>query len=146
MTAATMKFCCFFLDGHCFGVPVEDVQEILLRQQLTRVSLAPPVVAGLLNLRGQIVTAIDLRMRLGMGARPAEATPLHVVVRGEDGPISLLVDRTGDVVGVGPDDFESPPETLRAELRGLLVGAYKLPASLMLVLDLARVTHVEIEA
>ena len=134
------KYCSFFLDGHCFGVRVEDVQEILLRQRMTRVALAPPVVAGLINLRGQIVTALDLRRRLGLPAR-ADAGAVNVVVATDDGPVALLVDRTGDVVDAGDDVFEGPPDTLRSELRAIVRGAFKLPERLMLVLDLARITQ-----
>ena len=143
MSAAPVhKLCSFFLDEHCFGVPVEEVQEILLAQPLTRVALAPPVVAGLINLRGQIVMSIELRRRLGMPARVAGAAPQNVVVTATDGPVALLVDRAGDVLSVTADDCEAPPETLRAELRSLLRGAYKLPGRLLLVLDLNRVTRV----
>jgi purine-binding chemotaxis protein CheW len=142
---ATVTYCTFFVDGHYFGVQVDQVQEILLRQQMTRVALAPPVVAGLINLRGQIVTALDLRRRLGMPERAADASALNVVVRSDDGPVALLVDKTGDVLTLGHEHFEAPPETLRGELRTLLLGAYKLPGRLLLVLDLPQVTHVACE-
>ena len=142
MSARTEKLCTFFLDEHCFGVPVEHVQEILLAQPMTRVALAPPVVAGLINLRGQIVMTLALRRRLGMPERAAEAPSQKVVVSADGEPVALLVDRAGDVLAVSPDDFEAPPETLRPSLRLLLRGAYKLPGKLLLVLDLARVTQV----
>jgi purine-binding chemotaxis protein CheW len=100
------------------------------------------VIAGLINLRGQIVMSLELRRRLGMPERAPGAAPQNVVVTAADGPVALLVDRAGDVLSVTADDFEAPPETLRAELRSLLRGAYKLPGRLLLVLDLARVTRV----
>jgi len=142
--APVHKLCSFFLDEHCFGVPVEEVQEILLAQPLTRVALAPPVVAGLINLRGQIVMTLELRRRLGMPERAPDAPSQNVVVAGQDGAVALLVDRAGDVLSVEVEAFEPPPETLRAELRALLHGAYKLPGRLLLVLDLARVTRVDV--
>jgi purine-binding chemotaxis protein CheW len=136
------NMCSFFLGEHCFGVPVEEVQEILLAQPLTRVALAPPVVAGLINLRGQIVMTLELRRRLGMPERAPGAPSQNLVVTAEDGAVALLVDRAGDVLSVAEGAFEPAPETLRVELRSLLRGAYKLPGKLLLVLDLARVTRV----
>jgi len=102
---------------------------------ITRVPLAPGVVSGLINLRGQIVTAIDLRLRLELEARPANLRPMNVVVRSDDGAISLLVDEIGDVVEVEEDSFEPPPETLRGTIRTMITGVHKLNDRLLLVLD-----------
>jgi len=129
------QICTFTLDGHCFGVSVEHVQEVLRYQEMTRVPLAPPVVRGLINLRGAIVTAIDLRRRLGFPERPADDLPMNVVVQTKDGPVSLLVDEIGDVVEIDDHDFETPPETQRGSTRELLQGVYKLERGLLLVLD-----------
>src|SRR5271166_5071324 len=107
------QYCTFYLAGHYFGVDVLKVQEIIRYQEMTRVPLAPPVVRGLINLRGQIVTAIDLRRRLRLRERPADQQPLNVVVRSDDGAVSLLVDEIGDVLEVSQDAFERPPETLK---------------------------------
>jgi len=104
-------FCTFFLDGHFFGVPVQQVQEVIRYQEMTRVPLVPQVVSGLINLRGQIVTAIDLRRRLAMSERLADQLPMNVVVRTDDGALSLLVDEIGDVIEVEEKTFEQPPET-----------------------------------
>src|SRR5271166_2165306 len=92
------QYCTFYVDGHYFGIDVLKVQEIIRYQEMTRVPLAPPVVQGLINLRGQIVTAIDLRRRLEMKDRPADQLPLNVVVQTDDGAVSLLVDEIGDVL------------------------------------------------
>src|ERR1700746_2142964 len=92
--------CTFILDGLYFGVDVLKVQEIIRYQEMTRVPLAPPVVRGLINLRGQIVTAIDLRRRLELTDRPADQLPINVVVHTDDGAVSLLVDEIGDVLEV----------------------------------------------
>src|SRR4051794_28626709 len=94
------QYCTFFLDEHYFGIDVLKVQEIIRFQQMTRVPLAPPAVRGLINLRGQIVMGIDLRRRLGLQGAAAEATPVNIVVRTDDGAVSLLVDEIGDVVEV----------------------------------------------
>jgi purine-binding chemotaxis protein CheW len=129
------QYCTFFLDGHYFGIDVLKVQEIIRFQQMTRVPLAPAVVRGLINLRGQIVTGIDLRRRLGLRDRPAEHLPVNVVVKTDDGAVSLLVDEIGDVIQVSEKHFEVPPETLRGSSRALVRGAYKLPERLLLILD-----------
>jgi purine-binding chemotaxis protein CheW len=133
---ANRQFCTFLLDGLLFGVEVNKVQEVIRYQEMTRVPLASRVIEGLINLRGQIVTAIDLRRRIELRERPQETQPMHVVVRTEDGPTSLLVDSIGDVVEVREETFERPPETLRGVARELIQGAYKLRDRLLLVLDL----------
>jgi purine-binding chemotaxis protein CheW len=132
------KFCTFTLDGMLFGVEVLKVQEVIRFQEMTRVPLAPSVVRGLINLRGQIVTAIDLRRRLELHERPADQPPMNVVIRTEDEAVSLLVDEIGDVREVDEDAFERPPETLRGIARELIRGAYKLQDRLLLVLDTER--------
>ena len=99
--AATQQFCSFFVDGLCFGIEVERVQEIRNITAMTRVPLAARVVGGLVNLRGRIVTAIDLRRCLDLTERPADQRPVNLVLRTADGDVSLLVDRMGDVLDVG---------------------------------------------
>ena len=132
---APRQFCTFCLDQLFFGVEVGQVQEVIRYQEMTRVPLAPPVVRGLINLRGQIVTAIDLRCRLGLGPRNSDRLPMNVVVQSDDGVVSLLVDEIGDVQEVDESAFEQAPETLRGEPRRLILGAYKLENRLLLVLD-----------
>jgi purine-binding chemotaxis protein CheW len=129
------KFCTFFLDGMLFGVEVMKVQEVIRYLETTRVPLAPSVVRGLINLCGQIVTAIDLRRRLEFSERPADQQAMNVVVRTEDEAVSLLVDEIGDVLEAEEDAFERPPETLKGVARELIRGAYKLKDRLLLVLD-----------
>jgi purine-binding chemotaxis protein CheW len=129
------QFCTFRIDGLYFGVEVRRVQEVLRFQEMTRVPLATGVIEGLINLRGQIVTAIDLRRRLRLSDRPAEQQPMNVVVRTDEGAVSLLVDEIDDVVEVDEDSFEDPPETLDDAARDLIRGAYKLADRLLLVLD-----------
>ena len=134
----TQQFCTFSLEDQFFGVPVEQVQEVIRYQEMSRVPLVPPVIRGLINLRGQIVMAVDLRRRFGMSDRPDSQLPMNVVVRTEDGPVSFLVDEIGDVLEVEEQAFERPPETLRGPAQDLVRGVYKLPDRLLLVLDTER--------
>jgi len=127
------QLCTFTLGDQYFGLDVLKVQEIIRAQEMTRVPLAHPVVRGLINLRGQIVTAIDLRRRLDMPDRPSELLPVNIVVQTDDGAVSLLVDEIGDVLEVSESAFERPPETLRGTARELILGAYKLKDRLLLV-------------
>jgi purine-binding chemotaxis protein CheW len=134
---ATQQFCTFLLKDQFFGVPVNEVQEVIRYQEMTRVPLVPPVIRGLINLRGQIVMALDLRRRLEMEDRSASELPMNVVVRTDDGAVSLLVDEIGDVLEVDENGLENPPETMR-RVRELVRAVYKLPNRLLLVLDTAR--------
>ncbi len=135
METQTQQLCTFFVDGRFFGVDVTRVQEVIRHQEMTRVPLAPHAIRGLINLRGQIVTAIDMRARLGRPARTDGELPMNVVVRTNDGAVSLLVDEIGDVVLVDRSAFEALPETLDAASRHLLSGVYKLDGRLLLLLD-----------
>lgn len=136
------KFCTFTLDGLLFGVEVLKVQEVIRYLAMTRVPLAPSVVRGLINLRGQIVTAIDLRRRLELPERPADQSPMNVVIRTDDEAVSLLVDEIGEVREVDEESFEQPPETLKGVARELIRGAYKLKDQLLLVLDTEKTAQV----
>lgn len=129
------QFCTFFINGLFFGVEVLKVQEVIRYQDMTRVPLASRTIQGLINLRGQIVTAIDLRHRLELPPRATGELPMNVVVRTDDGAVSLLVDEIGDVVEIQDDIFERPPETLRGVARDLVTGVYKLKERLLLILD-----------
>jgi purine-binding chemotaxis protein CheW len=137
--AGERQLCTFALDGHWFGVEVRRVQELIREQPMTPVPLAAAAVAGLMNLRGQIVTAVDMRRRLGLPEWPAGRAPVNVIVRSDDGVVALLVDEVGDVLTVAGADFEAPPATLRGAAREFARGAYKLPDRLLLALDLDRV-------
>ena len=141
MADAVRRLCTFFVEDRYLGVDVADVQEVLRAQPLTDVPLAPPVVRGLMNLRGQIVVAVDLRRRLGLPPlHEAEAT--DVVVRHGEDAVSLLVDEIGDVVEVDPATREDVPPTVRPPARDLFSATYKLPDRLLLVLDVRAVVDV----
>lgn len=128
----------FRLDDQMYGVDVAGVQEVLRSQARTRVPLAPPAIAGLINLRGQVLMAIELREQLGLAPRPEGAEPMVVVIRVAGDPIALLVDSIGGVVDVEDEQFEAPPDTLTGPTRDLIVGAYKLDDHLLLALDVHR--------
>lgn len=132
---APQQFCTFLLEGYLFGVPVPQVQEVIRFQPMTPVPLAPPAVEGMINLRGQIVLAIDLRRRLSLGERSAGELPMNVVMRTLDGAVSLLVDEIGDVVEVDQSTFEAPPETLRGPVRSIILGVHKLERRLLHLLN-----------
>jgi purine-binding chemotaxis protein CheW len=129
------QYCTFYVDGLFFGVEVLRVQEVIRFQEMTPVPLASNVVSGLINLRGQIVTAIDLRRRLALSDRDPSELPMNVVIRTDDGAVSLLVDQIGDVLEVDADSYERPPETLNGVARQLVLGVYKLKGQLLLILD-----------
>jgi purine-binding chemotaxis protein CheW len=120
---------------------VERVQEIFATQEITPVPLAPPVIAGLINLRGEIVTALDLRNRLGFPPRPAEREAMSVVVRTAEGSVNLLVDQIGDVIEVLPSLFEPCPETIDPQMASVLDGVYKLEERLFLALNIEAVVR-----
>jgi purine-binding chemotaxis protein CheW len=132
----TTLYSTFSVDDRYVGIPVDRVQEVLLAQPLTPVPLAHEHISGLLNLRGQIVTAIDLRARLGLPAREDDEPTANVIVTTDGGPLSLVVDRLGDVVPVDDAWFEPPPDTLAAETARSIKGAFKLDDALLLDLDL----------
>jgi purine-binding chemotaxis protein CheW len=139
-TMAEQCFCTFFLDGLWFGIEVESVREVVRAQAMTRVPLAPDAVAGLINFRGEIVMAIDLRRRLGLPRRPPGQTTMNVVVSEGSGRVTLVVDEVGEVVPAKPDNYEAAPESLSAESRQLVPGVYKLATGLLHVLALGAVT------
>jgi purine-binding chemotaxis protein CheW len=136
--AQTSQFCTFYLDKLLFGVELRSVQEVIRSLDMTQVPLAPKVVSGLINLRGQIVTAVDLRRQLELEPRPAGMLAMNVVVRSDDGSVSLLVDEIGDVVEVEETTFEPPPETLRGSARTMILGVHKLDDRLLHVLDIQK--------
>jgi purine-binding chemotaxis protein CheW len=136
--AQTRQLCTFLLDDVLFGIEVMNVQEVIRYQEMTAVPLASSVVRGLINLRGQIVTAIDMRARLGLPDRTNGELPMNVVVRTTDGIVSLLVDEIGDVVEVDERSYERAPETMASTFRELVPGVYKLDR-LLLLLDAERI-------
>ena len=120
-----------------FGIPVLKVQDVLGPQTITRVPLAPPEVAGSLNLRGRIVTAIDVRLRLSLERRQNEKPSMSVVVEHDGELYSLLVDTVGEVLSLNVKDYQRNPPTLNPRLREFSDGIYRLNGSLLVVLSVA---------
>ena len=134
------QYCTFLLERLLFGVQVDRVQEVLRPQPITRVPMAPSGASGLLNLRGQIVTAIDLRSRLDLPRAEDEDALMNVVIRtGVDSVVSLQVDSIDEIVTVNESTFERAPDTLDRNVRQLITGAYKLDNTLLLCLDVDKV-------
>jgi len=129
------QFCTFWMGQRLYGMPVEEVQEVIREQAMTRVPLAGSMVRGLINLRGKIVTAIDLRKGLGLGDQGAKGPLMNVVVSSEEQVVSFLVDAIGDVLDVEEESFEQIPDTLQGQARQLVGGVYKLGDGLLHVLD-----------
>ena len=139
------QFSTFFVADLFFGVDVLNVQEVLRFQQMTPVPQAPRVIEGLINLRGQIVTAIDMRRRLGLPPRAGDKSPMNMVVRTADGAVSLLVDEIGDVLDLDAATYERTPENLDPAARELIRGVYKLKDRLLLILDAERTVDLAVE-
>jgi purine-binding chemotaxis protein CheW len=143
----TREFVTFHLGGRLLGAAVEDVHDVFRIHALTPVPLARPDVAGLLNLRGRIITAIDARIRLGLPPRENSylgAMAIGVTRHAEHyGPV---VDSVGDVLRLSPESLQPPPPSLDATWRAVTLGVCKLPDTLMIALDIDRVLDVPARA
>ena len=137
--AGTQRYSTFLLNGICFGVAIERVQEVLEYQEITPVPLSPAVLPGIINLRGQILTTIDLKSRLELATSETSERPMMMVVRTSEGPMTLLVDRIGPVLDVDPSLFEKPTETLKPAVHAVTTHVCKLEKNLLLVLDTEKV-------
>jgi len=135
------QLCTLRIGELLLGIDVGKIQEVLRDVSLTPVPLAHPAIRGLINLRGQIVTAIDLRRRLGLEGLDETAGFPTMVLDSVDEPVALMVDSVGDVVDVDAESFEAPPDTLRGEARRMIEGAHKLERELLLVLNLGAVVN-----
>jgi purine-binding chemotaxis protein CheW len=136
-------FVTFVIEEQLFGVPVLQVQEILSPANIANIPLAPSEVRGSINLRGRIVTVIDVRVRLGLGNRPDDAAGMGVTVEHDHALYTLLVDRVGDVIGLSPETYESNPATLSTIWREFAAGVYRLDGKLMVVLNVERLLNVK---
>ncbi len=133
--ADTEQFVTLTIEGQLFGVPVLSVQDVLAPQKITPIPLASEEVAGALNLRGRIVTAIDVRRRLNLPPRGKDDTCMYVVVEHGTELYSLMIDSVGEVLSLPVDRFEPPPATLDERWRGVSGGVYRLDEDLLVVLD-----------
>jgi purine-binding chemotaxis protein CheW len=139
----TGQFCTFYLDQLLFGVESQKIQEVVPYRTLRPVPLAPAAVCGLMNLRGQVVVALELRRQLDLPERPTHITPICLVMRASEGSVCLLADEVGNVVDVAEDTFEPAPETLSPRLRSMIRGVHKLERKLLHVLDTEKVCQIE---
>jgi purine-binding chemotaxis protein CheW len=133
------QYSTFRVDDLLLGIEVVKVQEVFRYQEMTPVPLAPRAVQGLINLRGQIVIALDLRRALSLSPAPTSALPMNIVIQADDGVVSLLVDEIGDVINVPLRDYAAVPENMPQEQKDLIDGVYHLKHGLMLVLNTARI-------
>lgn len=135
------QFCTFFIDKIYFGIDVLQVQEVIRFTQITPVPLAPPDILGLINLRGKIVTIIDIKSRLQMNQNMIDnyENNYNIILNNKSELISLIVDDIGDVVEVAENQFEPPPATLKGKMRSFLQGAYKLQDKFLLILNVDKI-------
>jgi purine-binding chemotaxis protein CheW len=127
------------LDGQLFGLPIARVQDVFMPDRLTRVPLAAPEIAGVLNLRGRIVTAVDLRLRLRMPPRNDGRPPMAVGIELKGESYGLLIDAVGEVMKLANSTREANPVNLDARLAGVSAGVHRLEGQLMVILDVDRV-------
>lgn len=131
------------IGGHLFGLPIARVQDVFIPDRLTRVPLAPPEVAGILNLRGRVVTAIDMRTRLDLGARDASQAAMAVGIEMKGESYGLLIDAVGEVMQLPNAGCEPNPANLDGRLARVAAGIYRLEGQLMIVLDVDRVLDIK---
>jgi len=134
-TTGSQDFVTIKLAGQTLGIPVLAVHDVLNAQQITRIPLAPDWVSGVLNLRGRIVTAIDLRSRLGLPPREEGKQSMSVVVEHKEEPYSLQIDAVGEVLSLDDQLFERNPVTLDPRWREVSRGIYRLDGELLPILD-----------
>jgi len=138
----TTEYVTVTIGDHLFGLPIFRVQDVFVPDRLTRVPLAPPEVAGILNLRGRVVTAIDMRSRLDLGPREpgSPAMAIGIELKGES--YGLLVDAVGEVMALRSAACEAKPANLDPRLSRVAAGIYRLEGQLMVVLDVDRVLDI----
>jgi purine-binding chemotaxis protein CheW len=144
--AAHAEFVTLTIADQLFGIPVLQVQDVLGPQRITRVPSAPSEVAGLLNLRGRIVTVIDVRTRLALPPRPSDMRSMSVVVGYKDEFYSLIVDKVGEVMSLPSADYERNPATLDPRWNEIADGIYRLKDMLLVILNVARLLQLDEKA
>ena len=134
----TRQFATFQVGELFFGIEAVRVQEVIRNQEMTEIPLAPPAIKGLINLRGQIVAAVDTRCTLGLPPADPGRQPMNIIIQTDDGAVSLLVDEIGDVLEVPIHSFAPVPDNVPAPQRDLIGGVYRLKGQLMLALETAQ--------
>jgi len=136
---AVIEYVTVMLDGQLFGLPISRVQDVFMPDRLTRVPLSSPEIAGVLNLRGRIVTAVDLRRRLGMPPRSDAGAPMAVGIELRGESYGLLIDSVGEVMKLAEETREPNPVNLDARLARVSAGVHRLDGQLLVILDVDRV-------
>jgi purine-binding chemotaxis protein CheW len=126
------------INGQMFGIPILQVQDVLGEVRVTRIPLAPPQVMGSLNLRGRIVTAIDVRKCLGLNPLENSERRMSVVVTHDDELYSLIIDKVGDVLTLQDKEFEQTPATLDISWKAISLGVYRLNGQILVILDVPK--------
>ena len=142
MIAASSNLCQFVtfrIEDLWLGVEILKVQEVIRALEMTVVPLAPDSVEGLINLRGQLVIAVDTRRSLGLAPAAVDTPAMNIVIQSADGAVSLLVDEIHDIISVPLDSYAPVPDNMPAEQRSLIQGVYDLEEGLLLALDTERV-------
>jgi purine-binding chemotaxis protein CheW len=134
----TRDFLTIIIGDQLFGIPILQVQDVLGQQKITRIPLAPPEISGSLNLRGRIVTALNLRNKLGLTPLDADEKYMSVVVEYDHELYSLIIDKVGDVLSLHDDNFEKNPGTLDPAWRDISAGIYRLDNRPLVILDVPK--------
>lgn len=132
----TKGFVTMRVDHQLIGVSVLLVQDVLREMNIAKVPLSPPEIAGLMNLRGRIVTVVDVRKRLGFGDFPSDKRPMHAVVEYKNELFSLMVDSVGDVMNLPVKGIEKAPANLESRWREVAAGVNRLEKELLVILDI----------
>ena len=143
---ATAEYVTVMLGGQLFGLPISRVQDVFMPERLTRVPLAPPEVAGVLNLRGRIVTAIDMRGRLALPERDDKRPPMAIGIECKGESYGLVIDAVGEVVTLDESAREPNPVNLDVALARISAGIHRLERQLLVILDVDRVLDIGREA
>jgi len=138
ISGETEEFVTFTIADQLFGIPVLKVQDVLSSYKITRIPLAPPEIMGSLNLRGRVVTAIDMRARIGLPPRPDDGDSMSIVAEHEGELYSLVVDSVGEVLALSTATFDRNPPTLDPKFRAVSDGICRLDSRLLVVLDVSR--------
>lgn len=142
-TDRTSDYVTATVGGQLFGLPILRVQDVFVPERVTPVPLAPPEIAGVLNLRGRIVTVIDLRMRLGLGRGSDDARPIAIGVEAGGESYGLLIDAVGEVLTLDDKAREDNPANLDRKLAAVSTGIYRLDGALLVTLDLDRILDLD---
>lgn len=139
---ATSEFVTVHIDGQLFGLPIAQVEDVFMPDAITEVPLSNPEVAGVLNLRGRIVTAIDMRKRLGLPPRSDGGAPMAVGIEHQQESYGLIIDRVGEVLRLGRRTFEKNPANLDVRWSSISAGVHRLDGKLLVLLDVERILDI----